>query len=196
MRRGAFLDRDGVLNVDREYVHKREDFAFIAGVFEAARRLKGWGFALVVVSNQSGIGRGLFSEQEFATLTAWMKQQFVDQGAALDGIYYCPHHPTEAVGDYRRWCDCRKPQPGMFFSAARDLDLALESSVMFGDRLSDLHAARAAGVPVRYFLGTDGRSTPPPPAADNLATACFADLLSAVSSEHFAGVLDYPPRAA
>lgn len=195
MRRGAFLDRDGVINFDREYVHRREDFAFISGVFEAARRLKGFGFALVVVSNQSGIGRGIFSEQQLATLTSWMQQQFVEQRAALDGVYSCPHHPTDAIGSYRRACDCRKPQPGMLLSAARDLSLSLNASVMFGDRASDLQAARAAGVPVRYLLGTDGRSIPELPASNTLASACFKDLFSAVSSTHFADVLARPPRA-
>lgn len=196
MKRGAFLDRDGVINLDREYVYRREDFSFIDGVFEAARRLKSAGFALVVVTNQSGIGRGLFSEQQLATLTAWMQQQFAKQRAALDGFYYCPHHPTDAVGEYHFTCDCRKPQPGMLLSAARDLGVSLDASVMFGDRASDLQAAQAAGVPVRYLLGTDGRSTPAWPTSDPLASACFADLLSAVSSTHFANVLALHPRPA
>lgn len=184
-RRAAFVDRDGVINLDREYVHRSEDFEFVQGVFAAARRLKDMGFALVVTTNQSGIGRGLYDVAQFDALTDWMKRRFADEGAPLAGVYYCPHHPTDALGPYRRECDCRKPGPGMLLAAAADLDLALGASAMFGDRASDLVAARTAGVPGRYLLGTDGAGIPAALADPGLATGRYASLLDAVRSAEF-----------
>lgn len=178
-RRGAFLDRDGVINVDRGYVSRREDFQFVPGVLDGARRLHELGFALVVVTNQSGIGRGFYSVDEFMGLTDWMKAEFRAAGAPLTGVYYCPHHPQDAIGDYRRECDCRKPAPGMLLRAARELDIDLAASVMFGDRSSDLEAARSAGVPLRVLLGTDGRAAPTP-LPSGLASAMFSRLDDAI----------------
>jgi len=185
-RRAAFLDRDGVINLDRAYVHRIEDFEFVPGVFEAARRLRDLGLALVVITNQSGIGRGLYSVGQFNTLTDWMNQRFVAEGAPLAGVYFCPHHPTEANPPYRAECECRKPRPGMLLDARRDLGLWLEGSAMFGDRASDLQAARAAGVPARFLVGTDGVA--PPAALDDpsLATAVYPSLLDAVRSRELA----------
>jgi D-glycero-D-manno-heptose 1,7-bisphosphate phosphatase len=180
-RRAAFLDRDGVINIDRGYVYRKEDFEFVPGTLEGARRLHDAGFLLVVTSNQSGIGRGLYSEGDFATLTAWMKQRFLESGAPLAGVYYCPHHPTEATGIYRRECGCRKPAPGMLLTAARELGIDLAASIMFGDKLSDLEAARAAGVPVRVLLGTDSRAVPTMPATPGLASAAYQGLLDATA---------------
>ncbi len=175
-RRAAFLDRDGVINIDRGYVYRREDFDFVPGVLEGARRLHDLNYALVVVSNQSGIGRGLFGEAQFHALNNWMKEKFIAAGAPLSGVYFCPHHPTEARGPYLRSCDCRKPAPGMLLSAARDLQLDLEASAMFGDNPSDLEAALAAGVPLRVLLGTDGRELPRAVVANGLAIASFRRL--------------------
>ena len=185
-RRAAFLDRDGVINVDHGYVVRREDFAFVPGVFDAARRLHAGRWALVVVTNQSGIGRGLYTEQDFRTSADWMRQRFADEGAPLAGVYFCPHHPTDALGSYRRDCDCRKPGPGMFLQAARELGIDLEGSAMFGDRHSDLAAARAAGVPHRFLLGTDGATLPSVPVVPELETGRFRSLLDAVASAPFA----------
>ena len=181
LRRAAFLDRDGVINIDRGYVCRREDFQFVAGALEGALRLHELGFLLVVASNQSGIGRGLYTEDEFHALTTWMRNEFLAAGAPLAGVYFCPHHPTEARGEYRRTCQCRKPAPGMLLDGARELGIDLASSVMFGDKPSDLEAARAAGVPIRVLLGTDGRGTPALPMTDDLATAAYRGLLDATA---------------
>ena len=175
-RRAAFLDRDGVINIDRGYVYRREDFDFVPGALDGARRLHDLGYALVVISNQSGIGRGLFSETQFDALSHWMKEKFIAAGAPLSGIYFCPHHPTEARGRYLRSCDCRKPAPGMLLSAASDFHLDLGASAMFGDRPSDLEAALAAGVPLRVLLGTNGHGMPGTDVANGLATASFRRL--------------------
>ncbi len=181
LRRAAFLDRDGVINIDRGYVCRREDFEFVPGVLLAARQLRDMGFVLVVTSNQSGIGRGLYSESQFRALTAWMRDEFLAAGAPLAGVYFCPHHPTEGHGEYRRACDCRKPAPGLLFTAARELGIDLTSSAMFGDKTSDLEAARAAGVPLRVLLGTDAREVPAMPSVPGLAVATFRGLLDAVA---------------
>jgi D-glycero-D-manno-heptose 1,7-bisphosphate phosphatase len=192
LRRAAFLDRDGVINVDRGYVVLREDFQFVAGVLEGARRLHELGFLLVVTSNQSGIGRGLYTEDEFHALTTWMRNEFLAARAPLAGVYFCPHHPTEAFGEYRRACYCRKPAPGMLLDAARELGIDFASSVMFGDKPSDLEAARAARVPIRVLLGTDARETPAMPSANGLASAAFRGLLDATAD----AALLAPPHAA
>lgn len=192
VRRAAFLDRDGVINLDRGYVYRREQFDFVPGMLEAARRLHALGFLLVVASNQSGIGRGLYGEEEFNKLTAWMEDEFQAAGAPLAAVYFCPHHPTEARGEYRRSCDCRKPSPGMLLTAARDLKVDLTQSVMFGDKASDLQAARDAGVPHRVLLSTDARGAPSLPEIPGLATAAFRGLLDAMNDATLLEALSTP----
>jgi len=180
-RRAAFLDRDGVINIDHGYVFRREDFEFIDGVLEACATLATRGFVLVVVTNQSGIGRGIYSEADFDALTGWMTGQFAAAQARLSGVYFCPHHPVEARDAYRVDCDCRKPAPGMLLQAARELRLDLARSVLFGDKRHDLEAAAAAGVPVRVLLGSNG--THPPPAIEGgLCSVRFRSLADAVAS--------------
>ena len=182
LRPAAFLDRDGVINMDRGYVSRAEDFEFVTGVFEGAAALQRLGFALVVITNQSGIGRGLYSESDLLALNRWMIDQFEQHAVHIDGVFYCPHHPTEAFGRYRCECDCRKPAPGMLLRAARELNLDLARSAMFGDRLSDLQAAAAAGVPLRYLLGINGATRPMPADAAGLAIAEFCNLQQAAAS--------------
>lgn len=155
MNKAVFLDRDGVINVDHGYVGKQDDFDFIDGVFEACRKLKEMGYLLVLVTNQSGIGRGYYSEDDFHTLTEWMDWNFVDKGVEFDGIYYCPHHPEKALGDYKQVCDCRKPNTGMLDSAQRHLKIDMANSIMIGDSLSDMQAAIKAEVAHRYLVTED-----------------------------------------
>ncbi|MUK64672.1 D-glycero-beta-D-manno-heptose 1,7-bisphosphate 7-phosphatase [Aliivibrio fischeri] len=150
----VFIDRDGVINVDRGYVHKRDDFEYIDGVFEATKKLKEMGYLLVLVTNQSGIARGMFTEDQFEILTEWMDWNFADNGVDFDGIYYCPHHPEATVEKYKEECDCRKPNPGMLVSAQRFLDIDMENSIMIGDKKEDMMAAQAAGVGTRILVRT------------------------------------------
>ena len=135
----------------------------------------------MIATNQSGIGRGLYTEEDFYRLTDWMKEQFAAAGAPLAGVYFCPHHPTDAVGPYRTACDCRKPRPGMLLAAARDLGIDLSRSVVFGDRESDLVAGRAAGVPERLLLWADGTQAPLAAPAAGLATGTYRTLAAAVA---------------
>ena len=185
LRRAAFLDRDGVINIDRGYVHRPEEFEFVDGVFEGTSTLQRLGFVLVIISNQSGIGRGLYSEADLDTLNRWMLSQFEQRSIRIERVFHCPHHPTEALGPFRRDCDCRKPAPGMLLQAARELNLDLPRSALFGDRASDLQAAASAGVPLRYLLGTDGLNCPAPAEPPGLSTAEFSNLKNAVASLEF-----------
>ncbi len=151
-RRALFLDRDGVINVEKNYLHRKEEVEFVDGIFDLVRTANAAGFLVVVVTNQAGIGRGYYSEDDFHALSAWMSEQFRNHGGRIDGIYFCPHHPEHGVGLYRRECDSRKPGPGMLLRAARELGIDLHASLMIGDRLTDMEAARAAGVPTRFLL--------------------------------------------
>ncbi|HIF9062734.1 D-glycero-beta-D-manno-heptose 1,7-bisphosphate 7-phosphatase [Photobacterium damselae] len=149
----VFIDRDGVINVDHGYVHTTDDFEYVEGVFAACKKLKEMGYLLVLVTNQSGIARGMFTEDEFLSLTEWMDWNFVDNGVEFDGIYYCPHHP-EGQGDYRQECDCRKPKPGMLISARDYLKIDMAQSVMIGDKADDMTAAKAAEVGTKILVRT------------------------------------------
>ncbi|WP_040976039.1 D-glycero-beta-D-manno-heptose 1,7-bisphosphate 7-phosphatase [Necropsobacter massiliensis] len=157
MNKAIFLDRDGTLNIDYGYVHEIERFKFIDGSIEALKQLKNMGYMLVVVTNQSGIARGYFSEQEFLQLTEWMDWSLADRGVELDGIYYCPHHP-DGQGDYKQDCDCRKPKAGMLLQAIGELKIDPARSLMVGDKFEDLQAGKSAGV--KYGVLVKSGKTP------------------------------------
>jgi D-glycero-D-manno-heptose 1,7-bisphosphate phosphatase len=154
-RSALFLDRDGVINVDHGYVQRPEQFDFVPGIFELARF---WanelGRPIVVVTNQSGIGRGMFDELAYAELTRWMCDRFAAEGARLARVYHCPYHPEHGVGSYRRDHPWRKPNPGMILQAACDLGLDLARSAIMGDSMSDIEAGARAGVGLRVLLGS------------------------------------------
>ena len=152
--KAVFLDRDGVINVDHGYVYQVDDFEFIDGVIEACRAIKAKGYKLVVITNQSGIARGYFSEDQFMQLTEWMDWSMADRGVDLDGIYYCPHHPEKGEGEYQQDCDCRKPKPGMINTAAKFLKLDLSQSFLVGDKTSDLQAGISAGIGQNILVST------------------------------------------
>ncbi len=149
-----FLDRDGTINIDHGYVFKPEQFQFIDGVIAALDALKKMGYMLVIVTNQSGIARGFYTEQEFNKLTEWMDWSLTDRGIQLDAIYYCPHHPEASIEEFRQLCCCRKPQPGMLTAAQKFLQIDMSRSVMVGDRLEDMQAATAAGVGTKVLVRT------------------------------------------
>lgn len=144
-RPAVFLDRDGTINQERNYLCKIEEFELISGVPQALKVLQDAGFLLVVVSNQSGVARGYFSLQDVQHLNVYMSRQLAQHGVCLDGIYICPHHPTAGIGELRQDCNCRKGKPGMLLQAARDLNIDLPNSYMIGDKGSDVEAGVAAG---------------------------------------------------
>lgn len=147
-----FLDRDGVININKGYVHKPEDCEFIEGIFNLVRRANQLTYKVIVVTNQAGIGRGYYSEEIFLSFSAWMKKEFQKHDAILDEIYFCPHHPVHGIGEYLKPCECRKPAAGMLMQAKEVHNIDMSRSIMVGDSLSDIAAANAANVRYRYWL--------------------------------------------
>lgn len=137
--RVLFLDRDGIINIEKEYLYKIEAFEFIDGIFETLYYAQAKGYLLIVITNQSGIGRGYYSEKDFLSLNQWMCEQFEKNGINISKVYYCPHSPFDL-------CDCRKPLPGMFHRASRDFTIDFKESILIGDKESDITAGKSAGV--------------------------------------------------
>ncbi|WP_298508879.1 D-glycero-beta-D-manno-heptose 1,7-bisphosphate 7-phosphatase [uncultured Ruminobacter sp.] len=148
----VFLDRDGVINVEKDYVYTIDEFEFIEDSIEALKIIQDKGYALVVVTNQSGIARGYYTEEDFLKLTEWMDWCLIDRGVTLDGIYYCPHHPEKGIGKYKVDCNCRKPKAGLIFDAVKQLDIDLGRSVMVGDKVSDIECGKNAGIKRNYLV--------------------------------------------
>ena len=157
MRRAVFLDRDGTINVEKDYLYRIEELEFIDGSVEAIRLLNEAGFLVVVVSNQSGVARGYYTENDVELLHRHIDSELEKSGAHVDAWMFCPHHP-DVVGNDSPPCDCRKPLPGMLKGAARRHQITLETSVMIGDKLADVGAGIAAGcitILVRTGYGVD-----------------------------------------
>lgn len=144
--RALFLDRDGVINEDAGYVCRKEDFRFMDGIFELVAKAKANGYLVVVVTNQAGIGRGYYTEDDFNVLMDWVRARFQEKCGDLDAIYFCPDHPVHGIGVYRRNSNCRKPAPGMLHTAIREWDIDVDNSILIGDKMSDIQAGIAAGV--------------------------------------------------
>ena len=151
----AFLDRDGVINVDSGYVGRWEDFEYLPEAIEGMKQLQSAGFKLLVVTNQSGIARGYYSEDDFLALTKAMTADLSAKGVTLAAVYYCPYLEDADLEPYRVASDLRKPEPGMLLKAAQEHDIDLSRSIMVGDKVSDMVAAERAGVPGRYHV-TEG----------------------------------------
>jgi D-glycero-D-manno-heptose 1,7-bisphosphate phosphatase len=142
MNKALFLDRDGVINIDKVHLSRIEDFEFSPGIFDLCRKYSDNGFKIFVITNQAGIAKGLYSTEDFLRLTEWMTGEFKKNGITITKVYFCPHHP-----DITGSCDCRKPKPGMILKAKEEFDLDLSESVLIGDMESDLQAGRNAGIP-------------------------------------------------
>ena len=143
----AFLDRDGVINIDHGYVSRVEDFEFQEGIFELLKILQSMGFTLFVVTNQSGIARGYYSLADFLKLTDFMLYELKKRGIDIKEVAYCPHHP-----DITHKCECRKPAPGMILDLASRYDIDLKSSILIGDKQSDIDAGKNAGLGKTYLV--------------------------------------------
>lgn len=178
-RRAAFLDRDGVINRDHGYLHRVEDFEFLPGAIAGLRSLQRQGYVLTVVTNQSGIARGLYDEDDYRRVSAHMEAELARQGVTLAGVAHCPHLPDAPVARWRLVCDCRKPAPGLLLGLAARLGLDLPASILVGDKLSDVQAGRAAGVG-RCFLVRSGQALEE--AASRQADAVFDDLAACASA--------------
>jgi D-glycero-D-manno-heptose 1,7-bisphosphate phosphatase len=153
---GLLLDRDGVIHREIGYLHQSQEVQFTDSIFDVCRRAFDKGYRIIIVTNQAGIGRGLYSEEDFHALMHWMQDRFAAESAPIAGYYYCPHHPVHGIGRFQRDCPDRKPQPGMILRAAKDHHLDLSQSILIGDRCSDLQAGAAAGISRLFLLqGTE-----------------------------------------
>jgi len=149
MNKAFFLDRDGVVNEEVDYLYQPEKVVILPGVAAALRLLREHGFLTVVVTNQSGVARGMYGEADIHAVHDRIRELLAAEGAAIDGFYHCPHHPK-----FDAPCDCRKPRPGMLLVACRDFDIDPAHSAMVGDRLSDIEAGRTAGCRACYLVKT------------------------------------------
>jgi D-glycero-D-manno-heptose 1,7-bisphosphate phosphatase len=167
--RALFLDRDGVINHDEGYTSRIENFHFIEGIFDLCRTANELGYLIIVITNQAGIGRGYYTEEEFLLLTEWMSERFQENGVSITEVFFCPYHPESNISHYRTQSFDRKPNPGMILKAAKKYDICLHDSIMIGDKDSDMVAANRAGVGVRcHFVGQCDPSTSISASATNL----------------------------
>lgn len=145
-RAAVFFDRDGTLNVDKDYLYRIEEFEWMEDAPQAIRWANQKGFLVIVVTNQSGVARGYFTEDDVLRLHEWMNEDLVRAGAHIDAFYYCPHLPNGRVDAYAKECNCRKPKPGLIERACVDFDIDKEASIVIGDKPRDVECAEAAGV--------------------------------------------------
>ncbi|MDA7818372.1 HAD family hydrolase [Sulfurimonas sp.] len=150
MKKALFLDRDGVINIEKDYLYKIEDFEFIDGIFELCQYYMSQDYIIIVVTNQSGIARDYYTQKQFENLTSWMIGMFDERGVDIQHVYHCPHHPT-ITGT----CTCRKPEPGMLLNASKEYDVDLENSIIIGDKESDIEAGLNAGLTCTYLFNNN-----------------------------------------
>ncbi|MCI8513500.1 MAG: D-glycero-beta-D-manno-heptose 1,7-bisphosphate 7-phosphatase [Lachnospiraceae bacterium] len=146
MDRIVFLDRDGTINVEKCYLYKPEEFEFIEGVPEAIRLLNEAGYKVAVITNQAGVARGYYAEEDVERLHRYINERLAEKGAHIDAFFYCPHHPEKGIGKYKKECGCRKPGIGMFLQAEEFFDVDKENSWMIGDKHADIEAGKNYGV--------------------------------------------------
>lgn len=152
MNKALFLDRDGVINKEKNYLFNIEDFEFINGVFDTCRYFQDKGYLIIIITNQAGIARGKYTEEDFEILTSWMIKEFDKKGIKISRVYHCPHHP-----DFSGECECRKPNPKMIVDAQKEFHLDLSESILVGDKNSDIEAGIKAGIKDNYLITTGHR---------------------------------------
>ncbi len=157
--KAVFLDRDGTINEEVEYLSDLKKFKLFPKVAPAIKLLNDYGFKAIVITNQAGVARGYFGKDKVEKIHQEMKRQLREKGAHLDRIYYCPHHPTEGMGKYKKNCWCRKPNPGMLEKAAKDFDLDLGRSYVIGDQLTDIKLGNNAGCQTVLVLTGYGKES-------------------------------------
>jgi len=149
MTKALFLDRDGVINIDKNYLYKIDEFEFIDGVFETCRYFNQHGYLIIIITNQGGMAKGLYTLNDFEILTSWMIQVFKKENIVISKVFHCPHHPE--IGDV---CECRKPNIGMIKKACKEFDIDLANSILIGDKNSDIECGLNAGIGKNYLIST------------------------------------------
>ncbi|MDK2084127.1 D-glycero-beta-D-manno-heptose 1,7-bisphosphate 7-phosphatase [Aliarcobacter butzleri] len=147
--KALFLDRDGVVNIEKNYLYKIEDFEFIDGIFETSKYFQDKGYLIIIITNQAGIARGKYTENDYQILTKWMINEFEKKDIKISKVYHCPHHPDFSVD-----CECRKPNIGMIMEAKKEFNIDLASSILVGDKMSDIEAGKKAGIGRNYLITT------------------------------------------
>lgn len=153
LNKALFLDRDGVINVEKNYVYRIEDFEFVDGIFHILNFFQKKGYLLVIITNQAGIGRGFYSEEDFFILNNWMLYELSQRGININKVYFCPYHPIYGVGHYKKDSYDRKPSPGMIIKAKKEFNIDLNKSILIGDKESDILAGINAGVGKLFLYG-------------------------------------------
>lgn len=149
----VFFDRDGVLNEDFGYIYRQEDFIWIPGAIESIKHLKNQGYLIFVITNQSGVARGYYTEKDVEDLHNWMNRELLQKhNVLIDAYYYCPHHPTSGLSPYKTICECRKPRPGLINKALSEFKIDRNRCYFIGDKDSDMEAAAAAGIRGYKFI--------------------------------------------
>ena len=156
--KALFLDRDGVINIDSGYVYKKENFFFLEGIFEIVSYANQNGYLVIVITNQSGIARGFYSENDFYVISKWMKKEFNKNNCKIDDIFYCPYHSKHGKGKYKKNSILRKPSPGMLIMAKEKYDIDMESSILIGDKITDIQAGELAGVGTLLLYGSSSEN--------------------------------------
>lgn len=151
MKKALFLDRDGVINVEIDYLHKKEDFVFIEGILDLCRYFQTKAYLIIVVTNQSGIARNYYTEEDFQALTTWMIEEFAKHDIRISKVYHCPHHPKITGA-----CSCRKPEPQMLLQAQSEFNLDMQNSLLVGDKERDIEAGLNAGLKETYLFVQNG----------------------------------------
>lgn len=146
MNKALFLDRDGTINIDKHYVYKKEDFILVEGICDAIKCYIEKGFIAIVLTNQSGVARGLFTEQDVIALHKFADSLLLEKGIKISRWYYCPHHPIYGLGKYKVDCNCRKPKTGMIEQAIKDFDIDITQSLLVGDKLEDIECGKKMNI--------------------------------------------------
>jgi len=154
MNKALFLDRDGIVNVDHGYVYKKDNFEFMDGIFELCQKALKLNYQIIIITNQSGIARGYYTENEFIQLTSWMTAEFLKNNIVITEVFYCPHHPTSAIPKYKKQCACRKPNPELIIKAKDKYNIDLSKSVFVGDKETDMKAAQNANIDNRILVAS------------------------------------------
>jgi len=155
MNKALFLDRDGIINVDHGYVYKMSDFEFVEGIFELCQKAQQLNYKIIIITNQSGIARGYYTESDFNQLTTWMKAEFLKNKIVITDVFYCPHHPTSDISKYKKQCACRKPEPELITQAKEKYNIDLSKSIFVGDKESDMQAAQNANINKRILVASN-----------------------------------------